>query len=378
MHKLICAVQKYDWGKPGSQSTVAALVRDGRHSDYVDDDKPYAELWMGVHPNGPSKIVDSTEDLSTLIKDHPNFVAKHEQGMCTLQFLFKVLSVKKALSVQSHPTKEEAVVLHAKDPLHYPDPNHKPEMAIALTDFELLCSFRPAKEIYENLSGAPEVLKLIGDSDDIENLRSSDESLSTRTLKNIFTVIWSSSPVVVARAVHELVGRIKTGDVGVFAPLLLNYFSLRPGEATFLGPNEPHAYLSGDCIECMSCSDNTIRAGLTPKFKDIQTLCANLTYTMKGPPIFPHRELLPGVLLYSPPVQEFAVQAVKVPATRFTEESTSSIVVVITGSAHFHARGISLDVRRGDVVFFTATAEEVHIDNPSSDFLCYRAFTPKR
>ncbi|KAE9419394.1 hypothetical protein Angca_003348, partial [Angiostrongylus cantonensis] len=328
--KLICAVQKYDWGKPGSQSTVAALVRDGRHSDYVDDDKPYAELWMGVHPNGPSKIVDSTEDLSTLIKDHPDFVAKHEQGMCTLQFLFKVLSVKKALSVQSHPTKEEAVVLHAKDPLHYPDPNHKPEMAIALTDFELLCSFRPAKEIYENLSGAPEVLKLIGDSDDIENLRSSDESLSTRTLKNIFTVIWSSSPEVVARAVHELVGRIKTekqsklnqlivrlnnefpGDVGVFAPLLLNYFSLRPGEATFLGPNEPHAYLSGDCIECMSCSDNTIRAGLTPKFKDIQTLCANLTYTMKGPPIFPHRELLPGVLLYSPPVQEFAVQAVKV------------------------------------------------------------------
>lgn len=49
--------------------------------------------------------------------------------------------------------KEEAAVLHAKDPVHYPDPNHKPEMAIALTDFELLCGFRPAKEIYENLKG---------------------------------------------------------------------------------------------------------------------------------------------------------------------------------------------------------------------------------
>ncbi|KAJ1351706.1 hypothetical protein KIN20_007825 [Parelaphostrongylus tenuis] len=112
MHKLICTVQNYAWGKPGSQSTVAALVRDGQHSDYVDDNKPYAELWMGVHSNGPSKIAESSEDLSTHIKNHPDTVAPHENG--TLQFLFKVLSVNKALSVQSHPTKGEAVVLHAK------------------------------------------------------------------------------------------------------------------------------------------------------------------------------------------------------------------------------------------------------------------------
>ncbi|KJH44234.1 phosphomannose isomerase type I [Dictyocaulus viviparus] len=286
MFKLICTVQQYDWGKPGSQSIVAALLREGHHCDYVDDNKPYAEFWMGVHPNGPSKLAESSEDLSTLIKNHPNYLGDHEHG--TLQFLFKVLSVNKALSIQCHPTKEEAILLNTRNPLHYPDQNHKPEMAIALSHFELLCGFRPAKEIHENLRS----------------------------------------------------------DVGVFAPLILNYFTLKPGEATFLGPNEPHAYLLGDCIECMACSDNTIRAGLTPKFKDIQTLCASLRYFMREPPVFSCTDILPGVMLYSPPVQEFAVQAVKATATHFSKVSASCIVIVITGNAIFKTVEISLNVHR--------------------------------
>ncbi|VDK53377.1 unnamed protein product [Cylicostephanus goldi] len=337
MYKLICAVQNYSWGKPGSSSTVAALVKDGHHADCVDEQKPYAEFWMGVHPNGPAKIAETLEDLANRITNHPELVGEHEQG--TLQFLFKVLSVNKALSVQSHPTKEEAAILHKNDPVHYPDPNHKPEMAIALTNFELLCGFRPAKEIYRNLKGAPEVLSLAGGSGELENLLGGDAAAKA-ALKNIFTKIWSSTPEQLAEAVQKFISRIKNepselndlmvrldhefpgdtttmtslvvGDVGVFAPLLLNHFTLKPGQASFLGPNQPHAYLSGDCIECMACSDNTIRAGLTPKFKDIQTLCANLTYAMSGPPIFAHKEVFSGVDLYAPPVPEFAVQSVKV------------------------------------------------------------------
>ena len=59
---------------------------------------------------------------------------------------------------------------------------------------------------------------------------------------------------------------------------------MQPGEALFLGANEPHAYLYGDCVECMAASDNVVRAGLTPKFKDVETLTSMLTYT-DGPPI---------------------------------------------------------------------------------------------
>ncbi|KAK6033122.1 phosphomannose isomerase type I [Ostertagia ostertagi] len=318
MHKLICSVQTYDWGKPGSRSTVAALVKDGHHANYVDEDKPYAEVRF-----------------------------RSLQGFIWWE---------KHLSVAESSTKQEAVMLHAKDPYIYPDPNHKPEMAIALTNFELLCGFRPPLEIYENLRACPEILELVGNCDDLKKLLDSNEAVARQMLKHVFTKIWSSPPEAIAKAVqafvtriskdpkgdlHELIIRLDKaypgGDVGVFAPLLLNYFTLKPGQATFLGPNQPHAYLSGDCIECMACSDNTIRAGLTPKFKDIGTLCANLTYVMSGPPIFPHKEVAPGVTLYAPPVPEFAVQAVGVgrrPRSSL-RESASSIVVVISGKAHF-------------------------------------------
>lgn len=67
-------------------------------------------------------------------------------------------------------------------------------------------------------------------------------------------------------------------DVGVISSFFFNYVKLNPGEALYLGPNEPHAYLSGECIECMATSDNVVRAGLTPKFRDVSTLCSMLTY----------------------------------------------------------------------------------------------------
>lgn len=68
------------------------------------------------------------------------------------------------------------------------------------------------------------------------------------------------------------------GDVGVLAAFLMNYVTLNPGEALCLGANELHAYVSGDCIECMATSDNVVRAGLTPKKRDVKTLCDMLTY----------------------------------------------------------------------------------------------------
>lgn len=68
------------------------------------------------------------------------------------------------------------------------------------------------------------------------------------------------------------------GDVGVLAAFFFNYVKLNPGEALYVGANEPHAYLSGDCIECMATSDNVVRAGLTPKYRDVETLCSMLTY----------------------------------------------------------------------------------------------------
>ena len=45
------------------------------------------------------------------------------------------------------------------------------------------------------------------------------------------------------------------------APLFLNYLLIAPGESFFMAANEPHAYVAGEILECMACSDNVVRAG---------------------------------------------------------------------------------------------------------------------
>jgi mannose-6-phosphate isomerase len=62
------------------------------------------------------------------------------------------------------------------------------------------------------------------------------------------------------------------GDVGLFCLYFLAYRTLSPGEGVFLKADVPHAYLKGNIIECMANSDNVVRAGLTPKFVDVETL----------------------------------------------------------------------------------------------------------
>ena len=53
----------------------------------------------------------------------------------------QVLSVAQALSIQAHPDKELAGLLHTLKSNVYKDANHKPEMVLALTEFEALCGF---------------------------------------------------------------------------------------------------------------------------------------------------------------------------------------------------------------------------------------------
>ncbi len=38
-------------------------------------------------------------------------------------------------------------------------------------------------------------------------------------------------------------------------------------QAIYLAANVPHAYVSGELVECMATSDNVVRAGLTPKLR---------------------------------------------------------------------------------------------------------------
>lgn len=143
------------------------------------------------------------------------------------------------------------------------------------------------------------------------------------------------------------------GDVGVFAPYLLNTLRLAPGQAVFLAANEPHAYLSGDCVEVMACSDNVVRAGLTPKLKDVEVLVNMLTYGTGAPPVTegepigediaaPDGKAVARTRQYAPPVPEFLLQRTEVAvaadaagAVAYTLPAAPSaaIIVVTEGAA---------------------------------------------
>ncbi|PNJ43309.1 MPI isoform 17, partial [Pongo abelii] len=153
---LSCAVQQYAWGKIGSNSEVARLLASSDPLAQIAEDKPYAEILDNrISQKTLSQwIAENQDSLGSKVKDTFNG---------NLPFLFKVLSVETPLSIQAHPNKELAEKLHLQAPQHYPDANHKPEMAIALTPFQGLCGFRPVEEIVTFLKKVPEFQFLIGD-----------------------------------------------------------------------------------------------------------------------------------------------------------------------------------------------------------------------
>uniref|UniRef100_A0A4W3HI62 Mannose-6-phosphate isomerase n=1 Tax=Callorhinchus milii TaxID=7868 RepID=A0A4W3HI62_CALMI len=389
---LSCIVQHYEWGKIGLDSEVAKLVSSGDPLAVIEQDKPYAELWMGTHPKGDAAISDNRITQKTLgqwIAAHPDSLGSKVkdtfQGQ--LPFLFKVLSVNISLSIQAHPNKELAAKLHAQFPDRYPDKNHKPEMAIALTPFEGLCGFRPVEEIVAFLKTVPEFHTVIG-NEATEALENSigDSGKVFDALKKCFIKLMNCEKKTFVDQLNMLVKRVSEeggagkdttesngelllrlhsqfpGDVGCFVIYFLNLMKLQPGQAMFLSANEPHAYLSGDCIECMACSDNTVRAGLTPKFIDVQTLVEMLNYTPSSAcsKIFPMVQdpYDACVTVYDPPVPDFTVLKIEIPCSmkqyRVSCIDSASILLVINGEATSVGSSSQICLRRGSILFIAA------------------------
>jgi len=151
-------------------------------------------------------------------------------------------------------------------------------------------------------------------------------------------------------------------DVGVLAALFFNYVKLSPGEALYIGANEPHAYLSGECIECMATSDNVVRAGLTPKYRDVQTLCSMLTYKQAFPEILRGVPVQSHVRRYTPPFDEFEVDSCLVPPGELVLISpvpSPSIFLVMAGEGELQADSLSdgEKAKEGDVFFVPAYTE---------------------
>jgi mannose-6-phosphate isomerase len=284
--------------------------------------------------------------------------------------LFKVLSIGKPLSIQAHPDKVLAERLHATWPQHYPDDNHKPEMAIALTPFEALCGFKPLENLVQAIKDVHELRDLIG-QDVVERLLGGEpvlplafRNVMKAPIAAIHTAVTNLKERTQGRNMDphtQLVLRLDVdfpGDVGCFSALFLNHLHLTPGQALFLAANEPHAYLSGDCMECMATSDNVVRAGLTPKFKDVDTLCSMLTYTTSAPLdklLVPVR-LSEHLNVYKPPVNEFSVLKLDLPHAmpQSIRLPGPSILLCVGGKGSAISSEVRISLEPGTMLFLDA------------------------
>lgn len=463
--RLQCGINTYDWGKKGNHSAAARFASATPAPDFsVQQDQPYAEvclrsscppslvtyllslaillthsssqLWMGTHPSNPSKDLTTGRTLLDLVQDNEALLSHSTVARYgnRLPFLFKILSIDRALSLQAHPNKKLAEQLHAKDPKNYPDDNHKPEMAIALTEFEGLCGFRPPSEIAHFLEHVKPLHHFVGDDTADEftsTIRSyqddeSDEAKAKNkdALQKLFGAIMSRSQSDLEAATKALLDEVTTdtedfagggagpnsgkdlaelikrlhgqfgADYGLFVLFLCNLVRMAPGEALFLRADDIHAYISGDIIECMAASDNVVRAGFTPKFKDVDTLVSMLTYNyapideQKMAPVeyayaTLNRDAYSSgseVKLYDPPIEEFSVVRTvlrrKGAKATFDPLDGPSIIICTGGEGKISVGPTEEDIKEGYVYFVGATAE-VALESASEgdeEFMTFKAY----
>jgi mannose-6-phosphate isomerase len=299
-YKLFNKIQNYDWGTKNGNAFIPNLL-----GIPAEPDIPYAELWIGAHPKAPSEIeIDGNKyPLNKIIEEFPvEMIGKYaaEKYGNKLPFLLKVLSAARALSIQTHPDKEQAEKLHAIDPVNYPDDNHKPEIAIALDTLTAIAGFRPVYDIVHNLKKYPELQEFASKEfiDKIFELKekvelsvhlnmlyskimaaADDKKKLSAVIDGIINSLKNKDELSIEEKQflkqHELYG----ADVGLLSFFFFNIIQLKSGQAIFTGAGIPHAYIEGNIIECMANSDNVVRAGLTNKFKDVNTLLEILDYT---------------------------------------------------------------------------------------------------
>ncbi|KAL3239889.1 mannose-6-phosphate isomerase PMI40 RNJ42_04932 [Nakaseomyces bracarensis] len=419
--RLDAGYQQYDWGKIGSSSAVAKFAAHSDPSVKIDETKPYAELWMGTHPKVPSLNHDTKVSLNEILAKNPTELLGKDiiekfQSKDQLPFLFKVLSIEKVLSIQAHPDKALGKKLHMEDPANYPDDNHKPEMAVAITEFEGFCGFKPLEEIAEELQSIPEFRNVVGTAiadDFTKNYKSgvSNESSACannkKLLQKVFEKVMTADCELLAenadgmakraqedpqsftsKSLPDLVVRLNRQfprDVGLFCGcLMLNHCKLQPGQALFLEAKDPHAYIYGDIIECMAASDNVVRAGFTPKFKDVKNLVEMLTYRydpvekqVMAAEDFPRSKGDGESILYNPPIAEFSVLETtfkkNVGTTHIDGLQGPSIIITTAGEGYVTADGKKLKAEPG-FVFFVAPNVEVELETTDKNFTTYRAF----
>ena len=276
-------VRCYSWGSTTAIPKLLGVPPTG---------EPQAELWVGAHERGPSKLVRGghRRQLDTVIAEDPvgelgaDLAEAALAGSGRLPFLAKVLAVERPLSLQLHPRVEDARRGHARETAagiapdagerSFPDWCAKPELVYAMSDFRAVCGFRPVREMLKTLSELA-----------VDELRPVQRGLAesgTQALRPVLALLLHMPPP----AVEPLISRVRAApgcpdatvalaeafpaDPAVLVSLLLRSVSLSPGQTMYVAPGQLHCYLSGVACEVQANSDNVVRAGLTTKHVDAE------------------------------------------------------------------------------------------------------------
>lgn len=420
MFALTNVTRDYPWG---SATAIAELLGTEPSGG------PEAELWMGAHPDSPSVAAtpDGPVPLDQLIAEHPLAALGadvHAAFGAKLPFLAKLLAADQALSLQVHPTlerarerfaaEEAAGVPHDAAHRSYKDPNHKPEMILALTPFQALCGFRPCAEAASLFRAVAAAITAMGTQ--VPGLLSQVEMtlnsrmIAPKLVHQAFEALVNGGAETTAlvelaaealtasfdrdlaggdiargvlaggvltldaegmpdnaeaslRTVVEL-ARQYPGDAGVLVSLLLNRVSLMPGEAIYLPAGNIHAYLSGLGLEVMASSDNVLRGGLTGKHVDVPELMATVDFNPGAVPVVPTRTTDLGQHLWEPPFSEFVLQRVEISADSDPVpllQNGPLLVLALSGSVLLDSPRSDMVLSRGGSVFVPAAENPVMI-----------------
>lgn len=408
-YQLKCSCNQYPWGRQGSNSLSATLCAkgggygdDGPKSDFkIDENAVYAEMWMGTYPVLPSYIKETGEDLQDVLDKYPDQLigqqAIKKHGHTKIPYLPKVLSIAKALPLQVHPNKELTAKLHEQDPQNFTDPNHKPEIALALTKFEAFCGWKPLADISPLFqldflkkflpSGAKsefndQTLKAV-----VKNMlvaSDSDISATYEGLANTSADKFGKSSYI-PKLAPRLASQYDSADPGVLVALVtMNYLVLNPGQAIYIPADGIHAYLEGDIIECMARSNNVINTGFCPKSErgNADLFVSTLTFSPHSPDeaiLNPtsHKGSKNGKTeRLAPPLSEFhMLQTTLKAGEKEAIEAINGpgIMIATRGSATMKVGGKPVEVKEGQV-FFIAQGKELEFEAGKDGLLMHEAF----
>ena len=392
-YKLHGINRHYDWG--GYEFIPTLMNIDNPNK------QPYAEYWMGAHASAPA-IIDTEEgpkQLDLLVQNIPNQLLGDNitKIFGSLPYLYKILDVSKMLSIQVHPSKENAklgfeletkagVAMDAPN-RNYKDQNHKPEVMVALSDFWLLHGFLAPDLLSERLQHYPSFHSLLEqfNGSNYQGLYTYFMHLSEKDADAILKPIMNEAVVSVKNGLvdkshphwwankyyHGLVPDSKI-DKGIFSIYILNIVNVKKYQGVFQGAGLLHAYLEGQNIELMANSDNVLRGGLTPKHIDIEELIKHVSFVPTYPKIMNGDPINTNETLYPCPVPDFGLSKIGLMEGNAYTINTKSLEMLLVLEGEISIEG---SIYKAGEVAMVGASQQLVIQAKATSVL-FRSFVP--